>query len=129
LKRFTYLSAGVAVPLFSKAQRARIAAWDWQIQRQENDLQWRQKQVYAARDMAKMEILKYRESIERYQKDILPNAQSIIDIADKQFSAGDIDYLQWTMLVQQSLQVQQQFLTEQYNFNLAVLRFQQFSKQ
>lgn len=129
LNRFTYVSAGVAVPLFSRAQRARVAAWDFQVQQQQNDLDWLQKQVFSARDVARQEILRYRESLDYYQTALLPNAKSIIEVSDAQFAAGEIDYLQWTMLVQQSLQVQQQFLTEKNNFNQAVLRFQQYSNQ
>ena len=121
------MSAGIAVPLFSQAQRARVAAWDIQVQIRQNDLDWSQKQVVAARDLARREILKYRESVLFYENEMLPNAESMIRVANAQFAAGEIDYLQWTLLIGQSLYVQQQFATEKYNFNRAVLRFQQFS--
>jgi len=127
--RFTFLNAGVGVPIFGKAQRARIAAWDIEVQKQQQDLQWMQQQTFSARELARKEILKYRESLAFYEKEVLPNAKSIISTADAQFASGDIDYLQWIMLIQQSLQVQQQFLAEKYNFNRAILRFQQFSQQ
>jgi cobalt-zinc-cadmium resistance protein CzcA len=74
-------------------------------------------------------MLKFQESIDFYEQEILPNAKSIVQTADTRFLAGEIDYLEWTMLVQQSIQVQEQFLEEKYNFNLAVLRFQQYSNQ
>jgi cobalt-zinc-cadmium resistance protein CzcA len=129
LKGFTYLGAGVAIPLFARAQRARVAAADFQVQKEQSNLNWLFTQTLSAQDQARKEMLKFQESIDFYEQEILPNAKSIVQTADTRFLAGEIDYLEWTMLVQQSIQVQEQFLEEKYNFNLAVLRFQQYSNQ
>jgi cobalt-zinc-cadmium resistance protein CzcA len=127
--RFTYLGVGVAIPIFARAQRARVAAADFQVQKEQSNLNWLFTQTLSDQDLARKEILKFQESLDFYEKEILPNAKSIVQTADTRFSAGEIDYLEWAMLVQQSIQVQQQFLEEKYNFNLAVLRFQQYSNQ
>lgn len=70
-----------------------------------------------------------RESLEFYEKQALPASRSIIQAADAQLAAGEIDYLQWAMLVRQSLETSQQYLETKNNYHQAVIRLQQFDRQ
>ncbi|MCC7466078.1 MAG: CusA/CzcA family heavy metal efflux RND transporter [Saprospiraceae bacterium] len=127
--RFTYLSAGLAVPLFAKAQQARIAAAEIQVQQQQKELQWLQQRLGAEQLAARLEAGKYRESLQYYQKQALPNARAIVATANRQYAEGEINYLEWVMLVNQSFDLQGQYLDQQLSYNEAMLLFRSFSNQ
>jgi len=125
-KRFTFLGAGVAVPIFSKAQRARISAYEVQVLQQQKELDWLGQRLYAERNTARQEVQKYWESLQFYQNQALPSAKTIVSTANRQFAAGEINYLEWVMLVNQSFDLQGQFLDEQDRYNQAVLHLLTF---
>ncbi|MFM7402291.1 MAG: TolC family protein, partial [Bacteroidota bacterium] len=127
--RFWYLGGGISAPLFTKAQRARVAAWDVEIRKQQNDLAWAQKQVASEFEVARRAVVTARESLDFYEKQALPASRSIIQAADAQLAAGEIDYLQWTALIRQSLETSQQYLETKNNYHQAVIRLQQFDRQ
>lgn len=128
-KRFTYLGAGLAVPLFARAQRARIAASELQVQQQQKSLDWLQQQMSAEQIAARDEAAKYRESLQYFQKQALPNAELLVATANRQYQAGEINYLEWVMLVNQSFDIQGQYLEQQLAYNEAMLFLQSFSNQ
>ena len=125
-KRFASLGAGVAVPIFARAQRARISASEVQVLQQQNELDWLTQQLRSERNIALQQVQKHLESIRFYREQLIPNAQTIVSTADRQFAAGEINYLEWVMLVHQSFDLQGQFLDEQNAYNQAVLLLQTF---
>ncbi|MBL7807253.1 MAG: CusA/CzcA family heavy metal efflux RND transporter [Saprospiraceae bacterium] len=129
LKRFTYLGAGIAVPLFAKAQRSRIAASELQVQQQYKELEWLQSRMSAEQIAARDEARKYWESMQFYEKLAIPNAKSIVASANSQYNLGEINYLEWVMLVNQSFDLQGQYLDQQLAYNEAILLLQSFSNQ
>jgi cobalt-zinc-cadmium resistance protein CzcA len=100
-----------------------------EIRRQQNDLAWAQTQVTSEFEITRRAVMTARESLEFYEKQALPASRSIIQAADAQLAAGEIDYLQWAMLVRQSLETAQQFIEAKNNYNQAVIRLQQFDRQ
>jgi cobalt-zinc-cadmium resistance protein CzcA len=127
--RFTYLSAGLSVPLFAKAQKARIAAAEIQVQQQQKELEWLQQRFSTEQLAARLEAEKYRESLQYYQQQALPNARAIVATASRQYAEGEINYLEWVMLVNQSFDLQSQYLDQQLAYNEAMLLFRSFSNQ
>ena len=125
-KRFTFVGAGIAVPIFSRAQRARISAYEVQVLQQQKELDWLGQRLQAERNNALQQIRKYQESLKFYQEQALPSARMIVSTADRQFSAGEINYLEWFMLVNQSFDLQAQYLDELNSYNQAVIHFQTF---
>lgn len=125
-KRFTFMGAGVAVPIFSRAQRSRISAYEVQVLQQQKTLDWMQQRTQAERNSAQKQVQKYWESLQFYQNQVLPNAKTIVSTANRQYNAGAINYLEWVMLVNQSYDQQALFLDEQQRYNQAVLHFQTF---
>ncbi len=125
-KRFTFLGAGLAVPIFQKAQRARISALEMQVMQQQKTLDWLEQRTQAEQNTARKQVQKYWESLQFYQGQALPSAKTIVSTANRQFGAGEINYLEWVMLVNQSFDLQGQYLDEQNSYNQAVLHFQTF---
>ncbi len=127
--RFTSLQASIAVPIFSKAQRTRILAAEIQVLQQQNELDWLKQRSRAEQATARQQLQKHWASLQYFQNQGLPNAQTIVSTADRQFAAGEIDYLQWVLLVNQSFEIRSQYLEEQHRYNQAVLQYQLFSNE
>jgi cobalt-zinc-cadmium resistance protein CzcA len=119
--RFSYVSAGVSVPLFFKAQSARAAAAkiDWERSRKQADyiLLLSQTEIQTATD----QVQKYLESVQYYESQALKNADLIITTADAQFQAGDINYLQWVILVDQAISIKNEHIQALASYNAAVI--------
>jgi len=125
-QRFTSLGAGVAVPIFSKSQKARIAATEVQVLQQQKELDWLGQRLRAEQNAAELKALKYLESVQFYQNQAIPNAKTIVSTANRQFAGGEINYIEWVMLVNQSYDLQAQFIDAQNAYNQAVLHLQTF---
>jgi cobalt-zinc-cadmium resistance protein CzcA len=121
-KRFNYVNAGISIPLFFGAQRSRAAAAqvDWQLSQQRAD--YAQLQLRTEWQNALTQVQKYAGSLQYYQGTGLKNAAAIIFTADKQFVGGDIDYLQWVILVDQAIGIRNEYLDMLNNYNQAAIQ-------
>ena len=128
-QRFSYVSAGIGIPLFSRSQSSRAAAakLDWQSNQQQAELL--ELQLKTARENATVQVYQFRESLQYYEQQGLHNAALIITTADKQFQAGEIDYLQWVMLADQAIQIRNEHITMLGNYNQSVISLQQLNNQ
>ena len=126
-KRFSYVNAGISVPLFFGAQSAKSAAAkvDWQIAQQRKDLA--QQQTKAAQEAVLLEVRNYASSLDYYEQTGLENANVIINTADKQFAGGEINYLQWVILVDQAISIKNEYLDMLNNYNQSIIQTQKIN--
>jgi cobalt-zinc-cadmium resistance protein CzcA len=122
-KRFSYVSAGFAVPLFFKAQSAKISAAKLAWQKDQKESEQVQLLLKTELSNATELIQKYQQSLQYFENQGLKNADVIMRTADEQFQAGDIDFLQWTILAQQSIAVKNEHINSLDNYNQAVIEF------
>ncbi len=120
-RRFSYISAGIGIPLFFKAQSARAdaAKLDWEKIRKQADETEMQLQTGLATTFDQVE--KYKESVRYYTEEGLQNASLIIATADIQFQNGEIDYLQWVLLIDQAISIKNEHLNALDSYNQAVV--------
>jgi heavy metal efflux system protein len=121
-RRFSYVTAGISIPIFFKAATARIAAakTDWERSRSETD--YTQKQMALALDNASRQVLKFGQSLSFYEEQVLKNADKIIETADRQFKAGEIDYLQWVILSDQGIAIKTEYMNVLGNYNASAIQ-------
>ena len=50
------------------------------------------------------------EAIAYYEKTALPNAQTLFKTANQQFIAGEINYLDWVILNNQAIEIENNYL-------------------
>jgi heavy metal efflux system protein len=126
-KRFNYVSAGISIPLFAGAQSARIAAAkvEWQLAQKRTD--YAALQLQTEQQTAAQQVQKYAASLNYFEGQGLKNADLIIGTANKQFVGGEIDYLQWVILVDQAINIRNEYLESLYNYNLAVIQVQKLN--
>ncbi len=120
--RFSYLSAGIGIPLFFGAQSARAAAakLSWQKSIRQEELA--KQTAGVERSNALRELYKYSQSLEYYENQALPNATRIAQAAGRQFENGEIDYLQWVMLINQTIMLRNEHITALSNYNQAYIQ-------
>jgi cobalt-zinc-cadmium resistance protein CzcA len=107
--RFSYMGVGLGIPLFYGAQRAKIKAASVQLQ----SSQVRAKATEQKLKLRLTNVLRYYQELSRqvaiFQTMLLPEAQLILEAADKRLNSGEIGYLQWVMLVNQSVSIRNEY--------------------
>jgi cobalt-zinc-cadmium resistance protein CzcA len=120
--RFGAVQLGVGIPVFRKGQKNMIDAtrFSKQIAEQSYDAEL---QVFKNQyESAYRQYLQHSRSLRYYEGEGLPNAQLIIQTAGKQLMAGQINYLQWVQLVNQSIATQNQYLETQHDNNVSIIQ-------
>jgi cobalt-zinc-cadmium resistance protein CzcA len=126
-KRFSYVNAGISVPLFFGAQSARTSAAkvEWQLAQKRRDYALQQTRM--EQEALLLEVKKYALSLDYYEQTGLENANVIIGTADKQFTGGEINYLQWVILVDQAINIKSEYLDMLNSYNQSVLQAQKIN--
>ncbi len=119
--RFSYVQAGIGVPLFRSAQRARVRAAGIGITRAqaayETSLQRYRQQYNAALQRYTAE----RQTTAYFEQEGLSAAQIILNTATLQFKSGDIDYMAWVLLVNQSIALRSDYAEAVRRLNLSII--------
>jgi len=126
-KRFVYYNAGISIPVFAGAQasRAKAAKVDWQLAQTRKD--YALQQTITEKETATRQVQKYAASLNYYQQQGNANADIIIGTADKQFTGGEINYLQWVILVDQAITIKNEYLDILNNYNQSVIQVQRIN--
>lgn len=109
-QRFQWVQAGVAIPIFKAAQKEKIKAaklYEGLVTSQYNQ------EALSIRAAYKQAIAHYQNAIEivqYYQSTGLSTAATIKITAGKQFSNGEINYLEWVLVIEQALRIETGYL-------------------
>ncbi|MGN6298465.1 MAG: efflux RND transporter permease subunit, partial [Ginsengibacter sp.] len=119
-KRFHSVQIGVGIPIFNSSQKAIIKASKVQEDIAENNYQLGLLQLNQQREAAMGEYQKYLASVNWYEQEGLKNAATTITTANQQFAGGEINYLDWVILVNQAIDIRSQYLDAVKNMNDAI---------
>ncbi len=124
-QRFQSVQIGMGIPLFPKAQHARVKAAKIASQIAQNNLYFQQQQFMQQLVAVKSQVRAQQGILTQMQKITVPNAQLIFDIAQQQFVNGEINYLDWVTLINQGTATQAHYLEALYqqNENLIQLNY------
>jgi len=126
-KRFSSVSIGLGIPIFFGAQQSRIRASKIAIQQKEQELEMTRKTINQELENA---VLKYRQLdkvISSYQKISLSNAGEIIRTASDKLNAGEIAYLDWVILINQSIQLKAEYFDKVQQLNNAAFEIERLT--
>lgn len=121
-KRFQSAQIGIGIPLFFQAQKAKIKSSktlqfisenNYQIGLQNLNTEY---QSSFKKYIMQLKIVNYFEDI------ALPNADIIIQTAHQKFTNGDINYLEWTMLLNNAIHLKSQYTEAVNELNLSVIQ-------
>ncbi len=119
--RFQSAQIGLGIPLFGGSQKAKIAASKISESISENDFQ---KEKMILEKQYQNALSKYQSNLEKldyFEKTALPNAKIITETANKQFYNGDINYLDWVMLINQSINIKSNYIDTVINYNETII--------
>ena len=72
---------------------------------------------------------KYKETVQYFETAALKNAQLIITTANLQLANGNINYLEWVQLINQSVAVKSDYAEAVKNLNESVVQLHYFINQ
>ncbi len=119
--RFQSGQIGLGIPLFSGSQRARIKAAGINQLIAENVYNSELNKLGAEFQEALTSFQNFTKTAEYYENTALSNAKTIIETANRQFLNGDINYLDWVMLTNQAISIQNDYLNVISNLNSVMI--------
>ena len=119
--RFHSAQIGLEIPLFGGAQNAKIKS----LKTAENkfDVEF-QSQLINLKKQYQTILFQHKLAIEKlyyYENSALKNAKTIEEVANKQFYNGQINYLDWTLLINQSIAIKNSYIETVLNYNQNII--------
>ena len=108
--RFQSGFVGVGIPVFNSAQKSVIEAQKVNQLIAENNYQLGLINLKNQYLQNLRQFQKLNDEISYYQKTGLQNSESILKTATNQFYNGEINYLEWTLLVNQAFEIQNKYI-------------------
>lgn len=128
-RRFSAVTAGVLVPLFTGAQKNRIQAAKTNRQLAQTQTAAFSGQLKTQYRNEYVQFIKNLAAVQHYESILLKDAGIILNTAAKQFEAGEINYLEWTILLNQSISIRSDYLDAVHQLNQNLFQLELFSKQ
>ena len=108
--RFQSGFVGVGIPVFNSAQKSVIEAQKVNQQIAENNYQLGLINLKNQYLQNLGQFQKLNDEVSYYQKTGLQNSESILKTANNQYFNGEINYLEWTLLVTQAFEIQNKYI-------------------
>lgn len=121
MHRFQSGVIGVGLPIFNSAQKSFIEGQKINQQIAENNYQLAVRNLKNQYAKSYGEYQKLKSEIEYYQTKGLKNAETIMFTANLLQKEGEINYLEYTMLVNQSLDIQNKYIDAQKLLNEKII--------
>jgi cobalt-zinc-cadmium resistance protein CzcA len=114
--RFTSGQIGITLPLLSKQGRS-IKSAQLHTQMTELAVKSEKRKWQIEMDNRIRQFQTQTEITSNLEEKALPNAKIIFETANKQFSNGEINYLEWAMLINQSITIQSDYQDALLRYN------------
>lgn len=118
--RYMGMQAGLAIPLFFGADKARIAAAKTEIAIRQNEYDDYRVGLLADYQLLLAEAATYLEGIQYYTDFGAKLSQETLFSAEKAYKNGEIDFLQYTLLLDNATKIQTTYLHNLYFYNTTV---------
>jgi len=122
--RFQSIQFGMSIPLFFSSQKAKIKAAQILIQVSENRYFTESIKCKKEYELAFIQYKNNLTSVIYFETIGLKNAELILQTANQQFLKGDIDYFKWAILMNQSIDIQSNYLDALNNLNQSIIKIQ-----
>jgi cobalt-zinc-cadmium resistance protein CzcA len=127
-KSYTYSSRfqsgqfGLGIPIFYGAQRARVKSAGIQQQIAENALLAGTIKFQNELSQLAAQLQSFTTTANYFEQSGLRNANLIMKTASLQFQSGDINYLDWALLNNQAISIENDYLEAIHNLNSVVIQ-------
>jgi cobalt-zinc-cadmium resistance protein CzcA len=120
--RFQSVQLGLGIPLFFGAQKAKMNAAKINQSISENLYQLEKNALQNQYQRLLMQHQANTIALTYFENTGLKNAQLIFETANKQFSNGEIDYLDWVMLTNQAINLQSNYMDAVKSYNETIIQ-------
>ncbi|UTA69247.1 TolC family protein [Emticicia sp. 21SJ11W-3] len=118
------VSGGIGIPIFTKAQKARIEAAQVNEKIAESHLRQAENQITGQLHVLRLNYEKHRSSLAYYEKYALPQANVLMKNAMRSYQSGEIDYVELVQNNQQAWQIKDDYLLTVLNFNHTIIQIE-----
>lgn len=122
--RFNSFQIGIGIPLFLGGQKSQIKAEQQRILIAENELALKKTEWKNTYQGTLQQYQSQLDIVNHYRQIQLPVAEQIMRTAEEQFTSGEINYLDWVMLNNQSIQIQSDYFTAVMQLNNSIINLQ-----
>lgn len=119
--KFQSVQLGMGIPIFNSGQRAIINASKTNEIITENEYELKLKSFVSNYQSAIAQYQKFQNAVFYFESIALKNADIITATANKQFLSGEINYLEWVLLINQSISIQSEYIEMLKDRNNAVV--------
>jgi heavy metal efflux system protein len=125
-KRFTSFQIGAGIPIFTKAQKAKVNSAKFSKKIAESYYEVEKQHLLARYNEAFATYQKYLQTVNYFETSALKNAELIVVTANRQFASGSINYLEWVQLINQALSVRNDYMEAVKNLNETITQLNYF---
>ncbi len=122
--RFTGIQAGISLPLFFGSYKAKIKQSKLKAEMAETNADYNKLMLQSYHQQYLNELLKHKSSLNFYEDKAVPQADVIIENANKSFTNGAIDYIEYIQAMNQALEIKFNYLNTLNNYNQAVINLE-----
>jgi heavy metal efflux system protein len=120
--RFNSVQLGVGVPLFFFSQRAKIKSSKLLQHVAENNYQLGLHTMKTAYETAFKKYQTQLQTVNYFETTALKNANTILQTANRQFANGDINYLEWTLLIHNAASIKSHYADAVHELNQTIIQ-------
>ncbi|HJV18442.1 MAG TPA: CusA/CzcA family heavy metal efflux RND transporter [Sediminibacterium sp.] len=117
--RFSSVTLGLSVPVFARAQKQKVNAAKANEAVAAAATQVTVMQLQSRLNKAWQEYEKYSKAVLYYEKTALKQAEVIIQTANLNYKNGQINYIEWGMLLNQAIGIKSQYIEALRQLNIA----------
>ncbi|MBC5862790.1 CusA/CzcA family heavy metal efflux RND transporter [Flavobacterium turcicum] len=123
-----YGQFGVAIPLFNSAIGNKQKALEINTKIAQNDLENEKFKLQNQYREAVQQHTKNKQTVEYYENKALKNVDLVTEAANKKFINGDINYLEWVMLINQNTEIQNNYIETVRKLNSSIIELNSLTK-
>ena len=125
--RFSSVQAGVNIPLFRQAQKARIAASELQYQVSGAEYNEALRQQKTILETLLLQYGKAQKQLQYYEQTALRQARVLREQAALKLRNGDISHMEWILLVNQAVQIEAGYFSALQDWNNTVIELSSYT--
>jgi cobalt-zinc-cadmium resistance protein CzcA len=122
--RFSTAQVGISFQLFGKATKARIKAAGYREKVLENEAEATRLNLLGEWKWRVGEQQMLWQQMLQFEKELLPQSAIILETADLELKAGNLNYLNWMVLVEPALQMRLQYFDRMVAYKRATAELQ-----
>ena len=128
-QRFSAVQLGLAIPVFARTQKDKIAAAKFNREVAVQEYQSGMQKLQADYQVAMIQYKKHLETVNYFESKALKNAALITTTANQQLLRGNINYLEWGQVIHQATLLKNEYLEALKNLNESIIQLNYLTNQ